>query len=124
MSAVDIDKRDLEIETVVFEKPMHNPRLRSEKEGEMACAFHADILINGEYHFVDTTFTFSTHDFWTVGEVKDINMIYCFASSNKNDLECIFTKEQERQIVEALASQITYDKYSWFTKTVTKQPIA
>ena len=118
------DRRDVKIETVTFVTPLHNPRLRSEKEGKMACTFHGDVLINNEKHFVDVAFVYSTSDFWTVGEVLDINMFYAFVPWGDSDKECELSKEQQQKIVDELAHQMTYDKYSWFTKTIKKEALA
>ena len=119
-----IDQRDVKIETVSFVEPLHNPALRSEEEGKMACKFNGDVLINGEKHFVDTAFVFSTSDFWTVDDILDINMFYAFVPWGENDKECRLSEVQQKQIVSELARQMTYDKYSWFTKTITKEAVA
>lgn len=118
------DKTDMKIETVSFNVPMYNPRLRSEEEGLMACAFTADVTIDGESFFLDTAFVFKTPDFWAVGDVVFVNSFWCFEEAGENDRECQFSPEQQQQIISVLAPQMTYDTYSWFTKTITKPQAA
>lgn len=118
------DKTDMKIETVTFDVPMYNPRLRSEKEGLMACAFAADVHINGISFFIDTAFMFETSDFWSIGKVVVVNSFWGFENIGEHDKECKFTPEQEKQIIAALIPKMTYDTYSWFTKTITKQMAA
>lgn len=122
--SIAIEKRDVKVETVTFVNPMHNPRLRSEKEGTMACAFAADILINGEHFFLDTAFMFATPDFWAIGDITLVNSFWIYENPVEDSKECQLDSDQQKQILEALAAQMTYDTYSWFTKTVIKQEAA
>lgn len=116
-----IDKTQAAIQTVAFVQPIHNPCLRSEEEGLMACKFNADIIINDQPFFLSAAFVFKTPDFWTVGEVVLVNDFWCFDVTEEPNKECIFSDEQKQHIISVLSSSLTYDKYSWFTKTITKE---
>lgn len=115
-----IDQKDLVIKTAVFAEPMHNPALRSEEEGRMACRFHGDILINGKPYFLDTSFVFATSDFWTVGDITEINLFCAYTGNGKFNEECEFDEDQKQQVIKHLAKAMTYDTYHWFTKIVSK----